>query len=103
MPAIAEDDNDAPPALPEKSARRSALGLAHGSDPYNFYPPPAYSISTPSSRGRDAALDDGLKQEEPGWFVKRGGWYRVALIVFVAAACIMAVAIGLTLGLKRGG
>ncbi|KAI0126581.1 hypothetical protein BJ170DRAFT_684168 [Xylariales sp. AK1849] len=103
MPVIDEDNHDAPP-LPEKSTKRSDLGFgAHLKHPPPGYPPPAYSnfsySTTTNSNGPPS--EHPPKDIKPGWLARRGGWYRLALIGLVAAGCIIALAVGLALGLRH--
>jgi hypothetical protein len=72
--------------------------------PYPGYPPPSYSQHPPSSLGTDGASDEPLPKDEdkrPSWFVRRGGWRRMALYILLAVACVVGLSVGLTLGLRK--
>ncbi|KAI1077400.1 hypothetical protein F5B20DRAFT_552348 [Whalleya microplaca] len=90
MPMIPED-GDIPPKIPEKSPKRLAALNARR-------PEHVYRGHRPQFRRRPAPAPN---PRQPNWFVDRGGWCRVALFCFIAAGCIIAVVVGLVVGLRR--
>jgi hypothetical protein len=107
LPAIPEDDDDLP-AYPDKAEIRARFAAGHFGFPYPGSPgPPTYSSFSLSSIGTEPPLiDEKLpelpKDKRPVWAVRRGGWCRVVLVIFVAVVCIVvALAVGLTLGLRH--
>lgn len=101
-----------PPALPKKSPRRTsyvyAMRLKEQSSSYPFHPPPAYSPHTSPGMDIDAEkvklgeAPPPRKFRKPDFVTRRGGWWRLALIVVAVVACLLALALGLGLGLRHG-
>jgi hypothetical protein len=100
MPVISEDNSDDnSPDIPQKSSMRAAAMLKQPLPGY--LPPPPYSFNTPSSRDTD--VPPPKKDRRPGWFAKRGGWFRVALFGLLGVVAVAALVIGLVLGLRGKG
>ena len=128
LPVIEEDENSTAgarnghhPHLPFKSRRRSALADGTGAGvvyPPFARPPPrdfhtgltpgeagsADASKTSSKEGDDdekANAEAALARNNHEWFARRGGWYRVCLIVSLFVVIVTALAVGLTVGLKK--
>jgi len=98
------------PQIPDKShARRSAALRDTQQFPYPGGPPPAYRSTTPSTsdpsnsaRSYDVGPQEPLpKDRRPAWMVRRGGWWKVLLGVFVGVVVVVALAAGLAIGLRK--
>ncbi|KAH8203994.1 hypothetical protein TruAng_001805 [Truncatella angustata] len=114
MPVIEEtiDDNnssssdgDMPPALPEKSPRRQSdvhrsLAVTLKGQAQPRYPPPAYSLNTPPGSVGKAGIPSPSTKRKPAWLIRRGGWWRLALVALAILLCILALSLGLALGLR---
>lgn len=112
MPIIPEDGDGqpqqhqaaaGPPNRPGHNRSRSYAGsiASNGSadrSSYPRYPPPAYSVKDLPDR---TPLEYKQGLQEKGWFARRGGWYRLALIAFIFTALAVGLAVGLTIGLGR--
>jgi hypothetical protein len=112
---IAEDESAVPAASPvtSRTSRSSRAPLLlpsrAGLDRCSFLarlwadpPPSLYSVEDASSgsRGEKLIVEVRANRHVAG----RGGWRRLAAFVLLAVAVVVAVAVGLTLGLrKRGG
>lgn len=107
MPVIKEqhDSSDTEaPALPEKSPLRyTGLEVAALHENIYQYPPPAYSRNTPpSSASADTPKHEvATRSRKPTWITTRGGWWRLAFIALVTTACVLALVLGLALGLRH--
>lgn len=107
LPVIAEIDDDAP-AVPEKAARPPPLGGGLRSHPLPFGPPPLddYPRPAPPSRGRiieslpSPTVRRRRRRRRSSLLASRGGWYRLALIISVTTCVVVALAVGLSLGLR---
>ncbi|KAK8121955.1 hypothetical protein PG984_010625 [Apiospora sp. TS-2023a] len=73
--------------------------------PVRTFLPPQRTAS--GNGGGDDSRLESQQPEKPadhsvkGWLAKRGGWYRAALIVVLAACTIAALTVGLILGLRQ--
>lgn len=91
------------PALPEKSPRRSMSqcnGFAGVNYHYHGCPPPAYSVTTPPGTARLDGQVPLKQSRKPNWFVGRGGWWRLSIIVLAIVVCVLGLILGLVLGLQ---
>ncbi|KAK8072022.1 hypothetical protein PG996_005370 [Apiospora saccharicola] len=75
--------------------------------PVHTFLPPQRTTSGNGGGGGDGSRLEGQQSEKPadhsvkGWLAKRGGWYRVALLAVLAACTIVALTVGLPLGLRQ--
>ncbi|KAI8631047.1 hypothetical protein F5Y19DRAFT_20074 [Xylariaceae sp. FL1651] len=106
MPAIAEDDYDSnSPGIPRRSSRRAVPNSATNKSKHSYlgyHPPPPYSANTPSTTSTPLSPPPP-KDTRPGWYVKRGGWFRLTLLGFLTLIVVAALVVGLVLGLRRKG
>ncbi|KAK8043589.1 hypothetical protein PG993_006019 [Apiospora rasikravindrae] len=96
LPVIEEDsashDDDETPKVPEKSPRRvSPLAAAASTRARASTPRETAASPTPSS---STANPECIAP-------KRGGWYRVALMAALAICAVVALTVGLTIGLRQ--
>jgi hypothetical protein len=112
MPIIAEDDS-VRPVLPDRAVRRSAVPIDTRTASYNYnYSPyasrsPTTTIPTTSSNdgtapNRKPEGDAEQRILDQEWIARRRAWYRTVLLAFLSIAVIVGLAVGLTLGLRKG-
>lgn len=114
------DDPITPPAIPRRSSRRNSGGAAHsfqnskrwsGSTtttlksappPYDWIASPAEGTTTTISGPDDDEKLARLRRGEDGKEQRRrGGWLRLAIIIGAVLLVIIALAVGLGVGLTR--
>ncbi|KAI0141629.1 hypothetical protein GGR57DRAFT_403173 [Xylariaceae sp. FL1272] len=112
MPAIEEVDYDSSaPDLPRRSsmrvkARSSARADQDQNEHMNLAPPPPYSVGVSRWSGDTSLPPHGTptppppKDRRPAWYVKRGGWIRIVMFVLLGVLGIVALVVGLVLGLR---
>ncbi len=95
---IVEDDAVNPPTVPPRSPRRPVT--SSGATDYTMYSSPLQSrgSSVPDRTPGPTPRSGILNQSE---IVRRGGWYRLGLMVFMLVAITVGLAVGLTVGLRK--
>lgn len=106
MPIIAEDDT-APPVVPNRSAARP-FAASNLRTSYQDYSPFVSRWSPATSDGSDSILQDRKQEPGPGegfkdheWIARRGGWYRLVMLVLITIGLVVGLSVGLTLRLKK--
>ncbi|KAI6713555.1 hypothetical protein JHW43_003910 [Diplocarpon mali] len=114
LPAISEDgvsflDPRQPPPVPPRAFNRpESKQYAFGAPPGMSFngSPPRYIHYDKSADGQSPSgetLSDRRKRgvTDSKYFVKRGGWKRLAVIVIVVISCLVGLIVGLVFGLRN--
>lgn len=110
LPAISEDSASfleprSPPAIPARALNRPSTKIwALGAPPLHTYDqPPPYNFDDVfgpnGEKLADVRKQKGIRDKK--WFAKRGGWKRLALIALVLITFIVALGVGLGVGLTK--
>ncbi|KAK8132449.1 hypothetical protein PG999_000622 [Apiospora kogelbergensis] len=109
LPVIEEDDasheddgDESAPKVPAKSPRRvSPLAAAAAT---RSVLPKRWSATGGNGGGKSAAQKSEKADADHGlqnWLAKRGGWCRFIVLVALAVCAMVAIIVGLTLGLRQ--